>query len=228
MLVLQREGEIVRDLPFCSALVQRGEEGDLAYATGTLLNYGGTDWFRTFILAADRFVLVVDRIHIVQPGLEAAHIEWNGLGTTSRMSNGFRLDQQGVFMDVTSDSGWDADLDVADQSADWKATLDSGAYPYASFPLQKLIFRMPDVHVGWTYCLATLLAATDAPAPEYVMSQPEPGMICVDGSFGPDDGLRIGDGDVSIRVDGTRLEVRYAALPDVPKALCGWSAAAIR
>ena len=137
MLVLQRSGQTVRTLPICSALLQRGQRGDLAYATGALLGYGGTNWFRTLLILADQFVLVIDRVQVTEPRLETAHVEWNCLGQATERESGWRLDQQGVFMDVTSDSGWAMELGVTDRSADWQRVLGSGEYPYATFPLAK-------------------------------------------------------------------------------------------
>ncbi len=184
-----------------------------------MLRYGGTDWFRTLILLAERFVLVIDRIHVLGPDLESGHIEWNCLGEVTASEAGFRLSQQGVYMDVRSNSSWATQLGVADQSADWKRTLDSGAYPYAKFPLPKLIFQMPGLEVGGSYCLATLLGATDSPGPAYRVYEPEPGRVCVEALNAQLPKLQVDDQDVSIHVSASLLEVRFAPAPHVPEAL---------
>ena len=224
MLVLKREGQVSEDLPPCSGLLQRGQSGDLAYATGVLVDYGGTDWFRTLLVLADRFVLVIDRVHVVRPGLEAAHIEWNCPGSAVSGEAGYRLDQQGVFMDVSSASGWAPEQGVTDQSADWQRTIESGAYPYASFPLTKLMFRMPDTAAGCSACLATLLAVTRAPGPAYHVAEPGPGVVRVKTTTDPFPDLRVDNQDLSVRADGSELEVRFSELPEVPGSLRAWSA----
>jgi len=220
MLVVRRAGGIARDLPM-SALLQRGREGQMLYATGAVLDYGGVNWFRTTLIYAGHYVLAIDRVQVVQPGLERAHVEWNGLGQTSARKNGFRLEQKGVFLDVTSASGWRAEQKVTDQSADWKRVLGRGSYPFATFPLAKLVFHLPGVGAGQTHCLATLLAATRSEA-EYTISQPEPGRILVAGPHEHDQGLKMEDLDLAVRIDHAGCEVRFAPAPEIPKPLENW------
>ena len=227
MLVLQRNNQIVNDLPVCNALLQQGQTGDLAFATGGLLGYAGTNWFRTLLILANRFVLVIDRVHVIQSGLQAGHIEWNCLGKATIREGGFRLHQQGVFMDVNSDSGWATQIGVADQSADWKSVLESGAYPYAQFPLTKLIFQMPGIEAGQSFCLSTLLAATRLPEAAYHVREPEPGLICVEALHDQFTNIRVDDQDLSVRVSASSLEVRFAPIPNLPTPLHAWSAGAL-
>ena len=224
MLVLKRNGEIIRKLPVCNALLQMGQVGDLAFATGALLNYGGTDWFRTLIILADQFVLVIDRIHIIQPGLEAGHIEWNCLGKATIHEDGFRLDQQGVFMNIISDSGWVKQLDTADRSADWKRILESGSYPYADFPLPKLIFQMPDVNASQWLCLSTLLTATRMPEPAYRLYEPKPGLVRIEAIHDKLTDLNVNDKDLSIKTTESFLDARFNTKPILPEILHHWSA----
>ena len=216
-LVLRRDGEIVRDLPVCCALLQRGQSGALAYATGALIGYGGTDWFRTLLIVAGRFVLVLDRVRVCAPRPEAGHVEWNCLGRATAREGGFRLDQKGAFMDVLSDSGWKAEVGVADQSADWKAVLEGDRYPYATFPLTRLTFRMPAVE--GTCHLATLLAATRLPEAACRVREPGPGLVRVEALDEGLPGVRVEDGDLIVRAEGRSLEVRFRDLPEVPDAL---------
>lgn len=220
MLVLTRSGQIVRELPVCSALLQRGRRGRLLYSTSALLNYGGTHWFRTLIVLAGEYVLVIDRVQVLEPGLEKAHIEWNALGEVTAQTGGYRLEQQGVYLDVTSASGWRAEQSVADRSASWKSVLDSGRYPYAAFPLKKLLFHMPDAAPGQAHCLGTLLSASRS-APRYAVVQPEDGLIAVEGPHRSVQGERIDDGDLTIRVEVSRCEVRFAPAPQLPPELAG-------
>ena len=224
MLVLQRDGEIVRDLPVCSALLQRGREGKLLYATGALLDYGGVNWCRTLVVLAGRYLLVIDRVQVFGAGLDKAHVEWNCLGEASALGSGFRLGQEGVFMDVASDSGWSAEQGVADQSASWKGVLGGGSYAYADFPLPKLIFQMPTVEAGQMCCLATLLAATRSAEPEYAIAQPEAGLVVVEGAHEEQQDLRIEDRDLAVRIDQGACEVRFAAFPEIPGGLASWTA----
>jgi len=206
-----------------SALLQRGRRDGLLYATGALLNYGGVNWFRTLIVVSGQYLLVIDRVMVVQPGLQKAHVEWNCLGRAKSQKNGFRLAQKGVFMDVTSASGWRAEQGVADQSACWKGVLSGKEYPYASFPLTKLVFHIPAVKAGQAYCLGTLLAATrSATRPDYTIAQ-EPGSITIEGPHKGLNGLRVVDRDLVICVKGKKCEVRFAAVPETSKKLNDWA-----
>jgi hypothetical protein len=162
---------------------------------------------------------VIERIQVIQPGLEKAHVEWNCLGQACVQKNGFRLEQKGVFMDVTSASGWHTEQTVADQSACWKAALDGGSYPYASFPLAKLVFHMPELGAGQTNCLGTLLAATRSHETQYMVSQPEPGRIIVEGPHELNMGLKIKNKDLSVRVNRKQCEVRFNSVPEIPVSL---------
>lgn len=211
MLVLQRAGEIVRTLPM-GALLQKGRKGPLLYATSALQGYGGVNWFRTILILSGRYVLVIDRIHILEAGLEKAHVEWNGLGQVSALKNGFRLDQKGIFMDVTSASGWRAEQTMADQSACWKRVLEDGSYPYATFPLAKLVFHLPGVGAGQTHCLGTLLAATKAET-QYVISQPEPGRIQVEGPHGLERSIKFKNRDLEVQCDRHSCDLRFDPNP---------------
>jgi hypothetical protein len=108
---------------------------------------------------------------------------------------------------------------IADQSADWKAVLESGGYPHATFPLSRLTFRMPAAHAGETCRLVTLLAATRDPEPAYRVREEGTGIIRVEA-------LREGfpeaggtDGDLSVRADARSLQIRMDGLPGIPEAL---------
>jgi len=219
MLVLQKDGEMVRDLPVCSALLQQGQQGDLLYATGALMGYGGVNWFRTLMVLADRFLLVVDRVEVVESGLEKGHVEWNCLGGVEDWAGGFRLEQKGVWMDVVSDSGWEAERGVADRSASWQSVLDGGGYPHANFPLKKLILHLPGVEAGQTHCLATLLAATRSDTPEFAINQPANGKVSIIGPHEQGEGMEVVDGDLELHISGESLEVSFAAIPEFPSAL---------
>ncbi len=221
MLVLRRAGEIVRDLPM-AALLQRGQQGRMLYMTSALLNYGGVNWFRTLLLLTGGYLLVLDRVQVIEPGIESAHVEWNALGNAAAQRQGFRLEQQGVFLGLTSPSDWAAEQTGAGQSACWKRVLEDGSYPYATFPLVKIRFHMPETEPGEARALATLLAATRSGMP-YTLSQPEAGRLVVAGSHPQCDGLRISDGDLAIRADGNHCELRFAPAPAVPDALLHWS-----
>ncbi len=225
MLVLQKDGAIVSDLPPCSGLLQKGQDGDLAYATGVVVDYAGTDWFRTLLVMAGRFVLIIGRVQVVQSGPETAHIEWNCPGSATAGEAGFRLDQKGVYLDVSSASGWAPEQGVTGQSADWQRAIESGAYPYATFPLTKLMFRMPETESGGSACLATLLAATRSPDPAYRVSEPEPGVVRIVTADEPFPDLSVDDQDLCVRSDGSQLQVRFTEVPEVPENLRAWSAA---
>ena len=220
MLVLRRGQEAVTDLPVCSALLRRGRTDGLAFVTSALLDYGGTDWFRTVLILTGRLALVIDRIDVVQPGLKEAHVEWNCLGEpTDRGAGCCQLHQQGVFMDVSSASGWDLIRGVSDQSADWKRVLESGAYPHATFPLTKLLFPAPNVEPGRPLCLVTLLAARHETDPGHSVSEPEPGLARVRAANGRFPDVALADEDLVVRCEGPAMDVRFAPVPVLPDAL---------
>lgn len=220
MLVLQRDGEIVHDLPMCCAMLQRGRDGQMLYTTTALLGYSGVNWFRTLLIYANAYVLVIDRMQINEPGLDSAHVEWNAIGDINAQPQGFRLAQQGVFMDVLSDSGWDVRQDISDRSASWQRTLTSDAYPYANFPLKKLIYTVPSFEAGQSHALATLLAATTEAKPAYTIAQPEPGHIRIEGAHEAKN-VQMNDGDLAVGITHGACEVRFAHMPAVPEALRG-------
>ena len=224
MLVLRRDGDSVRDLPACNALLQQGQVGDLAFATGALLHYGGTNWFRTLLILANQFVLVIDRVCVTAAGLESGHIEWNCLGKPASRDGGFLLEQQGVFMHITSRSGWASQQGTADRSADWQSVLKSGAYPYATFPLTKLIFQMPGVEDGLTFTLSTLLAASRSSEISYQIQEPSSGRVRIDSPDGGLPELHVDNQDLSVRSAATSLEVSFSPDLQIPDALAAWEA----
>lgn len=219
MLVLHRGGEMVADLPPLCAKLQLGRNEELAWFTGALFGYGGTDWFRTVVMVPDQCVVVVDRVRIVEAGLEKAHIEWNALGAVAAVPGGFRLDQNGVSMDVASPSGWTARPDVAARSANWKSVLEGGEYPYATFPLAKLVFEAPGVEAGQTHRLVTFLSAFKEGEEGRQISQDSDGTIRVDGLREVSGGFEDADLKVSLR-DG-RLAIKCDTVPSVPPEFTG-------
>jgi len=223
VLVLQRNGEISRFMPPFSALLQSGRRGGLLYATTALLGYSGANWFRTVFIVAGRYALVLDRVEVVEPGLEQGHIEWNCLGDATPRPGGCRLDQKGVFMDVASPSGWRCELRTGDQSASWKTVLEEGAYPFASFPLVKIVYSVPSVECGQTHNLATLLAATRSTS-AYAIAQPESGRLVVQGPHDVSHDRSVDDQDLTARVFADRCEFCFAPVPTVPQTLRNWAA----
>lgn len=237
MLVLQRDDAIVRDLPM-AALLQRGRQAGLLYATSLLPAYGGVNWLRTLVILAGRYVLVLDRIQVIKDGLQAAHVEWNGLGAVTPSRDGFRLAQDGVFMDLTTAGGAPGEHLPADQSACWKALLApqpaqaatppavphtfplqaSGGYPHAAWPLAKLVFRLPPLEAGSTTCLATLLAATRS-GPAYAITQPEPGHVRIEGDHEAAREAVVTDGDLGLRVGCDACDVHFSQTADDLKAI---------
>ncbi len=115
-------------------------------------------------------------------------------------------------------------LNVNNQSTKKKRALESGDYPFATFPLPKLIVRMPELEAGRTVCLATLLAATRSSEAVYRVREPEPGRIRIEGNHGQPSNLSIDDQDFTVHVDGDALEATFGETPDVPGVLKAWSA----
>lgn len=224
MLVLSRAGEVVDALPACAALLQWHGTGDLAVSTGALLGYGGTNWLRTVVVAADRFLLVIDRVQVLEDGLESGHLEWNALGELEQRATGCRLDQRGVFLDVSSPSGWEVSFGESDRSADWQRVLHGDAYPYADFPLKKVVYRMPTPAVGGHLCLATLLAATPEPAPRYRVEAEGALQFVVESEARDFREEAIEEDGLTLRTSGHALKLSLADDPSLPSDLDAWSA----
>lgn len=221
LLVLQRDGKLFADLPMAASL-QLGRQGRALHSTTALLNCGGLDWFRTLVVLCGAYLVVLDRVRVLDSRLQSAHVEWNALGRASTHEQGARLEQQGVFLDLVSPSGWPVEHGVGDQSACWKRVLEDGSYPYAAFPLVKLRYRMPPTAPGETRALATLLAATRGEA-SYEIAQPEPQRLLINGPHEGCDGLRVDDGDLSILANAGGCEIRFGPVTDVPDAVLKWS-----
>ncbi len=219
MLVLNRDGQVVKGLTMNAAL-QRGRQGGLLWFTGAQLDYGGVDWFRTLIVLSGGSLLVLDRLRVNGPGLEGAHIEWNCLGKPTITSTGVRLEQQGVFLDVASPSGWPLEILPGDQSADWKRVLEGGGYPYATFPLAKLVFRLPSLEEGQPLCLATLFTA-DRGISTVRLTQPALGRLVIEGLQGEERQVCT-DQDLRITLEPDHCQIEYAPIPEVPEALHTW------
>ncbi len=205
MLVLHRGGEIVTDLPPVCIQQCHGQQGPLAYSSSNSLNYGGVDWNRTVVILANQFLLVVDRVAVRQDGLERAHVEWNCLGDCTVSDNGARLEQDGVYLHVRTSANWKLTQGVADRSADWQKVLSSGDYPYARFPLTKLVAEMPDVVAGSVHTLASLFVASKEAAVSHELQHNDDGSISVTGVKA--DALSVADGGLAIRIDDGVLKV---------------------
>lgn len=226
MLVLRRGEEVVRDLPM-AAMLGHGNAGAFRHATTALLGYAGVNWFRTIIVLLNQYVLVLDRINVVDDGLAQAHIEWNLLGEPADLPHGCRLNQHSVFMDVSSPSGWRCERTISDQSACWKRELGSGAYPYASFPLTKLRFHLPNRSAGTAAANGTLLHAHHS-QPSHEMSQPEPGVLEITGNHATASGSHELSAGVRLTTNSGRAQVRFELQPALPASLSMYGASRTR
>ena len=215
LLVLRRAGQVVTDQPMVT-LLQHGANDNVLHATTALLNYSGVDWFRTLVIVAGQYAVVIDRVQIIEDGLEKAHIEWNCLGSPSAVPAGYRLEQQRVFMDVTSiSSGWSSARREADQSGCWLNVLGSGAYPFARFPLQKLVYELPSVARGQAHFLVTLLSAHHG-QPTHELTPSQPGQVTVKGEQGVTRTVRLVDQDLSLEVNATACVIGFGKIPLAP------------
>lgn len=211
VLVLRRAGETVKHQPMAATL-QRGQEGELLISTTALIGYGGTNWARTLIVLADRYLLVIDRVQVLDDGIEGAHLEWNCLGQASAIDGGFCLEQQGVSMAITNSAGWKAHTEPMDRSASWKAFLGSDAYPYASFPLTKLVFELPELTAGDVQVSATLLAAGEPDIP-YSLNDTNDGLQV----RGPHPTLTYEDQDLVCELSDEVATLHVARFPELPE-----------
>lgn len=142
MFVIRRAGEIVRSLPPAATLLESGSRSGCYYLTGLLKDYAGVDWFRSIVIIPDAGFLALDRMDIREGNIESAHIEWNCLGRAEQTADGWQLEQNGVFLHVSSPSA--AGRRTGETCAeDWREVISSGSYPHAGYPLSKLIFDIP-------------------------------------------------------------------------------------
>ncbi len=214
VLVLHREGAMVRDMPPFAGLLDLGQRGRLLWSSSALWDYGGTDWVRTLVVLAGTFVLVVDRVRVIEPGLDSAHIEWNCLGEAEPTEAGCRLAQNGVHMHVAS-SPAPPSLEVADQSESWRQVLDSGAYPHASFPLRKLVFQVPRLEPGDISCLATLWVSSEGDDAPCTLSRVSDRQFRVDGPCGGEE-VEV-TGDLTLSLAEGILQVGLGSFPMRPE-----------
>jgi hypothetical protein len=175
------------------------------------------------MILAGRFVVSLDRIRVATPGIASGHIEWNCPGEVTDRPGGFRVEQQGIFFEVASASGWPTARGVSDQSNDWKGTLESGAYPHAKWPLKKLRHQLPSVAAGNSH-LAVLLAANRTAEPRYRITEPQRGVIRIEAMEGDLPAVSLADQDLSIRGGDRALEIQFAATPELPAPLKAWAA----
>ena len=102
--------------------------------------------------------------------------------------------------------------------------LERGAYPYASFPLKKLVFGMPETAAGSTQTLVTLLAATRSDEPAFQVEETGAGKVRVTASGEGFSNLKAEDGDLKVEASGDCFDVQFAEKPDLPEALRSRSA----
>lgn len=171
MLVLQQAGEIVTETPRVCNQLCHGQKGTVAYSCSTLSNYGGTDWNRTVIIVAGKFLLVIDRVSVDTTAPDSAHIEWNCLGECTVEGDNAILEQNGVFLHVATTGNWPLSKASSERSADWQKVLSSGEYPHARFPLTKLLLQAPALSPGDSYTVVTLFSASTQSTPVYTVSQ---------------------------------------------------------
>ena len=207
MLVLTRDGDLVRDMPAAAELLDQGQQAELAWATSALWDYGGTHWWRSLVLLADVFLLVVDRVRLVDDGLEAAHIEWHSLGAAQPIDGGCRLDQRGVSMDVLSTSATAPRLETADRSDNWQQVLRSDWYPHADFPLTRIVCDLPLAAPGECVWMATLLAATDEERSPFQLCREGDRQLRVDGPLQGSARVRTGRLDLVLDAQTLRVEL---------------------
>lgn len=210
-LVLKREGKTVVDLPACATLLQRGSKADLSWATAAVSNYAGIDWRRTAVIARNAFLLIIDRIQVNKPGLEQAHIEWNALGDSSAIADGYRVEQQGEFMHLTSNSSWPAHREDADRSACWKKMLGTKEYPYAQFPVNKFVYQMPDCSPGKMQTLVTLVVTSGSVEAPYKLQSTAAGSVSVIGKFPDTLCMQASDGNLTLQCSSNSCDIQFDA-----------------
>ena len=225
VLVLYDENGEQINPPLFAALLDKGGSEGLAWARTVVPGFAGTDWFRTVVILADRWVLVVDQVRIGDTPPSAAHIEWNALGEVMERPYGWRLEQQGVALDVSVLG--EGTRDVKPQvSASWQAILGSAGYPYAEYPPHRLILTPPSLEPGGSFRLATLLAATTSDTPAFQLAEPAPGKYNVGGAPGLSPGARCESGGLRIEVTEGGVTVTAGEPPAAPPGLNGLCARA--
>ena len=207
MLVLTRDGDLVRNLPAAAELLDHGQQDNLAWSTSALWDYGGTHWWRSLVVLADVFLLVIDRVSVNDEGLEAAHVEWNCLGVAAAIEGGYRLDQEGAAMDLLTTSAMPIRVEAADRSASWQQVLESRAYPHAEFPLSKIVIELPPARREESVSMATLLAATEKETPPFELRRTGDRQLRVNGPIKGSTQVRTGQLDLDLDDEGLRVEL---------------------
>ena len=217
LVLYDANGEQI-DPPLFSALLSSGARDGVAWARAVVPGFAGTDWVRTVVILADRWLLVVDQIRVGESAPAAGHIEWNAVGKVRERPHGWRLDQQGAAMDVSVAGDWERDV-KPQVSTGWQAILGSEGYPYAQFPPHRLILTPPEIEPGATLRLATLLAATTSRKPAFKLAEPQPGRYDVPGAPGTPPGVRCDNEGLRIEVKSDGVTVTTDEGPEVPAAL---------
>lgn len=222
VLIFYKDGEPVKEMPCCNALLQLGQNENILYSTSVMLGYCGCNWTRTLIIAAAHYLIVIDRVEVVNKNFDKAHIEWNCLGETKEIDNGYCLEQQGVCLDICSPSGWQKELGVFENSKSWMDALKHKDYPYADYPMKKIKFNMSDVKNGESLTLITMFSAWKDDH-QYKLKSNGENKLIIDGDHSFADGVSIADSDLNIKTGQNSCEISFDPLVKIPDELLAYT-----
>lgn len=204
--------------PFCSILLYSGASGNLNYLTSVLPNYNGVNWYRTIIAMLDEFLFVIDRIDLCGMNMAKGHIEWNSLGDLTTTDYGWRLNQKGVYMHVSNVSEWES-FTGETPSWDWKKVMDNGDYPFASFPVKKIGFRLPRDGNNDVVMLCSLFSVTESEKPKHILQEISSGQYQIAGVTASDTPISIEESDLKIEMKDDVCDVIISKTADLPEKL---------
>ncbi|MFA5864080.1 MAG: hypothetical protein WC975_05265 [Phycisphaerae bacterium] len=215
MLVLKQGGEVVKDLPPACALLTAGSKKSHAWLTSALCGYAGTNWYRTLVVLTNAWLLVIDRVQVMEPNELTGHLEWNFLGKLQAVPMGWRVSQKGVFMDVLDPSHWDTRSGVM-ASEDWRVALNKKDYPYADYPPRKIIYDLPAFSSSGIVTHATLFAATKSSELRYSIREIAPGHYGIKGPKPRSSLFSLDSRDLRLGVTKNELEIQVSLSPRLP------------
>lgn len=142
MLIMRNAGEGKPILPPVNALLIDRRMDPIPVITTALDDYGGCRWLRHTVVLNNRGLVVVDRLTPTNGEKlpDEVWLEWNIPGDIKPDGNGALVDQRGVVARFHHFGSGACEWGEID-SADWYSILNSGDYPYASWPLRKAIIR---------------------------------------------------------------------------------------
>ncbi len=121
--------------PVC-AITSLGRAGEYFALQSALCNIDGSDWLRSVLVCRGEFLLVMDQV-LCGGRQTSVECQWNALGAAVLKGNRWELRQGTARMFAQFAHAGETTTGTY-LSEQWRQTFESGAYPYAHAPVQKL------------------------------------------------------------------------------------------